>query len=144
MPMNGFNVGRDIVLNLVGWDGAIQDFSLITSFDRKQETKHIQVKGIDGVVRHLEIPDGWNGTFDLERQNDAIDAYFAKLEAAYYDGVNIQAATITETITAPDGSIAQYRYTGVMMKLDDAGAFKGDDTVKEKISWCASKRIKVQ
>ena len=143
MPMNGFNVGRDITLNIVGWDGAIMDFSLLTSFDRKQATHHVQVKGIDGIVRHLEIPDGWSGSLDYERQDSKIDTYFAGLEQAYYDGVNIKGATITETIVDSDGSVSQFRYTGVMFKLDDAGAAKGDDTIKEKISWSASRRLKV-
>jgi hypothetical protein len=144
MPMNGFNVGRDVTLNIVGFDGSVKSFSLITNFDRRQDTNHIQVKGLDGVVRHLEIPDGWQGTFDVEKQDDAIDAYFATLEQAYYDGQNIAAATITETITNVNGSISQYSYTGVMLKYDDAGGVKGDDTIKPKISWCASRRLKKQ
>src|SRR5258707_6501904 len=104
----------------------------------------VSIKGLDGVVRYLEIPDGWDGTFTYTKQDDLIDAYFAGLEAAYYNGVNIPASSITETITNPDGSTSQYRYTGVMMKYDDAGAWSGDRDVILKISWCASRRIKVQ
>jgi hypothetical protein len=44
----------------------------------------------------------------------------------------------------PDGSTVQYRYTGVMLKYDNAGSWKGDETVKLTVSWCASRRIKVQ
>lgn len=144
MPMNNFNVGRDVTLNLVGFDGVIKDFTLLTHFDSKQQANHIQVKGIDGVVRHLMIPDGWDGSLDYERQDDSIDSYFASLEQSYYDGQNIAAATITETIVQPNGSIVQYRFTGVMFKLDDAGGYTGDQTVKMKISWVASRRLKVQ
>src|SRR6185312_6111726 len=101
-------------------------------------------KGIDGIVRYLEIPDGWDGTFSYEKQDDQIDAYFAQLEAAYYAGQNIATSMITETITNADQSISQYRYTGVQFKFDDAGTWKGDQAVSQRISWCASRRIKVQ
>lgn len=143
MPMNGFNVGRDISVQIVGYDGTIKSFALLTGFDSKQNTNKVSIKAMDGIVRFLEIPDGWDGTFEYERQDDTIDSYFANLEAGYYGGQNIQSATITETITQPDGSNVQYRFTGVMFKLDDAGSWKGDQSVKLKLSWCASRRLKV-
>jgi hypothetical protein len=144
MPMNGFAVGRDVTVNIIGFDGAIHSFGLGTAFDSKMMTNKVSIKGLDGVIRYLEIPDGWDGTFSYTKQDDLIDAYFAQLEAAYYNGVNIPASSITETIVNPDGSTSQYRFTGVMMKYDDAGAWTGDKDVILKISWCASRRIKVQ
>ena len=144
MSMSGFNTGRDITLNIVGYLGSIASFALLTGFQRRQETVSIKIKGIDGQVRHLEIPDGWTGTLSFEKQDDSIDSYFAGLEAAYYGGSDIQAATITETIQNPDGSVAQYRYTNVQLKIDDAGDWQGDQTVKMRLGWAASQRIKVQ
>lgn len=143
MPMNGFSVGRDISLNLIGYDGAIHSFGLQTHFDARMMTNKVAIKGLDGVVRYLEIPDGWDGTFTYVKQDDQLDAYFASLEAAYYAGANVPASSITETIENPDGSYSQYRFTGVMMRLDDAGAWAGDRDVTLKVSWCASRRIKV-
>lgn len=144
MPMNNFNTGRDITLNIIGFDGTIKNFALQTDFDAKQMTNKISIKGLDGVVRFLEIPDGWDGGFSFERQDALIDQYFNDLENAYYGGQNVQAATITETIQEVNGGISQYRYTGVMFKLDDAGTWHGDASIKMKISWCASRRFKIQ
>jgi hypothetical protein len=144
MPMNNFNTGRDLTLNLIGYNGTILAFGLLTDFDAKMLTNKVAIKGMDGIIRYLEIPDGWDGSFGYTKQDDQIDAYFAGLEANYYAGQNVQASSVTETIQNPDGSISQYRFTGVMMKYDDAGAWRGDNDIKVKISWCASKRLKVQ
>lgn len=144
MAMNNFNTGRDLSLNIIGYDGAIHSFPLQTGFDAKQATNNVKIKGLDGVVRFLDIPDGWSGTLSVERQDSTIDDYFVGLEAAYYGGQNIQASYITETISNPDGSTSQYRFTGVMLRLDDAGNWMGDKNVPMKMSWVASRRLKVQ
>src|SRR5260370_15463328 len=121
MPMNGFAVGRDLTLNVIGFDGAIHSFGLQTNFDAKMITNKVRIKGLDGIIRYLEIPDGWDGTFSYTKQDDLIDAYFANLEASYYAGQNVPASSITETIQNPDGSTSQYRFTGVMTSYDYAG-----------------------
>lgn len=144
MPVNNFNVGRDMTLQIVGYDGTIQNFSLQTTFASKQETHQIKIMGMDGTVRFLELPAGWSGSAGYDRQNDNLDAYFATLETNYYTGLNVQAATLTETITEVDGSTSQFRYTGVVFKFDDAGTWQGDKQIAQKISWSASRRLKVQ
>jgi hypothetical protein len=144
MPMNGFTVGRDVTLNIFGSDGQTHSFTQITGFDRKQETVHVQSKGIDGVIRHLELPDGWSGRITVDRASDDVDAYFAQLESNYYAGQNIPAAQITETITEADGSTSQFRYTGVMLKLDDAGRYAGENLVSQTLSFACSKRLQIQ
>lgn len=144
MPMNGFTVGRDVTLNIFGSDGATHSFPTLTGFDKKQATVDIQSKGMDGVIRHLKLPDGWSGTITVDRSGSEVDDYFAQLESSYYGGQNITAAQITETITEANGSTTQYRYTGVMLKLDDAGRSAGENLVSQSISWVASKRLKIQ
>lgn len=144
MPVNNFNVGRDFTLQIVGYDGTIQNFNLQVSFDSKQETHSIKIMGMDGTVRFLELPAGWSGSMTYDRQDRLLDDYFANLESGYYSGLNIQAATITETINEVSGATSQYRYTGVVFKMDDAGAKKGDTQVNMKIGFQASRRLKVQ
>lgn len=142
MPMNGFSVGRDLTITIVSPDG-VMDFSLITKFNAKQGIVDEKIKGLDGVTRHLRFPDGWSGDIDLHRQNDFLDAYFARWEQNYYDGVDELPCTIMETIAETDGSISQYRYEGVLFKFDDSGDFEGAKSVKQKVSWLASRRLKV-
>ncbi|MFN3886139.1 MAG: hypothetical protein ACK4MG_04200 [Aquabacterium sp.] len=142
MPMNGFTVGRDVSLSVVTANGPLR-LTLITGFSAKPNTAETRVKGLDGVTRYLRFPDGWSGSFDVERQDSTVDDYFAQLEANYYAGINEQPATITETITEPNGSVTQWRYTGVLLKLEDAGTFQGDQTVKQRLSWVAARKIKL-
>lgn len=142
MPVNGFSVGRDVTLNINDQSGALS-FGLITNFNSKPDVVDKKVTGIDGLARHVIFHDGWSGTFELERQNSDIDDYWALLETNYYMGVDQQSTTIIETITEVNGSITQYIYTGVIFKLEDAGEWKGDDTVKQKLSFFASRKQKV-
>lgn len=144
MAMNGFNTGRDLTLSIVGYDGVIHSFPLQTGWEAKQNTNNVKIKGLDGIVRFLDIPDGWSGTLSVDRQDSTIDEYFADLESSYYGGTNIPAATITETISNPDGSTSQFQYTGVMLRFDDAGSWKGDTNVPMKMSWVASRRLQKQ
>lgn len=142
MPVNGYTIGKDVSLDITGPSGPLR-FNIRTGFTAKQETNDIKVKRADGIVDHLVIPDGWTGSFDYTRQDSLLDDYFAGLEQNYYSGINNAPLTITETITEANGSVSQYRYTRVVLKYDDAGAKTGDDVVKQKISFMASRRLKV-
>jgi len=142
MPLNGFSVGRDITLS-INTDQGVKRFSLITGFSSKPQSTDQRLKGIDGITRHLVFPEGWQGTFNLERQDNTLDDYWATIEENYYSGLSLGEASITETITEVDGSISQYRYQGVIFKLNDAGDWKGDKSVSQSLDFLASRRIKV-
>jgi hypothetical protein len=143
MPINNFSVGRDISLVIVTNNGPIQ-FNLMTEFKSKQDSTRTRIKGMDGKTRYVRFFDGWSGSFMVERRDNVVYNYFAQLEAAYYAGVNEQAASITNIIQEPTGSISIYRWFGVLLDLDDAGTWAGDATVKQSISWVAERMIQVQ
>lgn len=143
MPFGAYSVGRDVTLTLYGQLGGVVNLNQVTEFESSQDTHAIQIKSLDGVVKHLQLPNGWKGKFELTRASDEIDSHFAQLESSYYAGQNVGYATITETITNPDGSSSQYQYTGVMLKLANAGQWKGDSEVKQSLEFVASKRLKV-
>lgn len=143
MAVNGFNTGRDVTLDITLADGSLLRPSIRTKFSSKQITASLESKGADGVNRFGEIPGGWEGMFDFDRADPAVDDYFANAEANYYAGIIPQPLTITETITEISGSTSQYRYTGVVLKFDDAGNKGGDAKIEQKVSFKASKRLKV-
>ncbi len=143
MPQNGYSVGRDITLNVMTSNGPLT-INKITGFSTKQEVSKSKVKRLDGVTDSLRFFDGWSGSFDVERQDAIIEDYFVQLEANYFAGVNEQPATIMETISNPDGSVSQYRYERVIMTLDNAGDWKGDSSVKIKVSFEAARKKQVQ
>ncbi|PHV13709.1 hypothetical protein CSQ90_27065 [Janthinobacterium sp. BJB303] len=142
MPLNGYSVGRDLSLDIIGPNGPV-NLNQIVGFTAKPDVTDKKIKGLDGITRHLRFPDGWSGSFDLERQNNVVDDYFSTLEANYYAGLNESPATITETIQEVDGSVSQYRFLQVLLTLEDAGSFKGDDTVHQKVRFVAARRVKV-
>ncbi|SRR5579883_2871786 len=144
MPVNGFSVGRDVSVQIFGQTGTVTQFDTITSFDKKQMTDRVKVKPLNGPPIFLEIPDGWEGSISVDRSDSNVDDYFAGIESSYYAGLNIGTAQITETITEASGATTQYRYTGVQFKLDDGGAASGDNIMKMKMSWVASRRYKVK
>lgn len=142
MPANGYTVGRDLSLDLIGPSGPI-NFSQIVGFTSKPDITDKKIKGLDGITRHLRFPDGWSGSFEIERQDSTVDDYFSQIEANYYAGLNENAGTITETIQEVSGAITQYRYLQVLLTLEDAGNFKGDDSVHQKVRFVAARRVKV-
>jgi len=142
MPVNSFSVGRDLTLSIVTGNGPL-NLNLITGFQSAPDQAEVKVKGLDGVTRHARFFDGWRGSFNIERADSTVDDYFAQLEANYYAGINEQPASITETITEANGAVTQYRYLNVLLKLDDAGSWAGDQTVKQKLSFVAARRTKI-
>lgn len=142
MPVNNFSVGKDVSLDIIGPNGPIR-FTLITSFTSKQDTSEVKVKGMNGINLPVVFYEGWSGSFSLERQDSTMDDYFAQLESDYYAGKNQTSLTIMETITEVSGAVSQYRYTGVILKYDDAGSWSGDKTVSQKFSFMASRKSRV-
>lgn len=143
MAVNGYSVGRDVTLDIVDATGALVRPSIATGFSSKQITTDRDVQRLDGQNDGLYLPKGWSGDFDYERQNSVLEDYIVSIEASYYAGANLSPLTITETIRENNGAVTQYRYTGVQIKLDDSGAWKGDDTVKQKLAWTATRRQKI-
>ena len=140
---NDFNIGSDTVLSIIS-TGAPVVWSILTEFEAKQMTADLDSTAIDGTNRYRYVEKGWEGTFGFDRDDDAIDAYFAAKEAARYAGLQPPTVTITQTDTNVDGSISRFRYDGVTMKLDTIGSRKGDAKVEPKISWRAGRRVQVQ
>jgi hypothetical protein len=103
----------------------------------------LKSKPLSGVPVFGVIPDGWKGSCRMDRRDPTIDSYFAGLEAAYFNGTNQIAGTIYETINEPNGSVTQWRYTGVILKLEKAGDFSGDKKVEQSVSFMASQKIQV-
>ena len=142
MPVNNFSVGRDLTFTLVGPYGVVT-VAGVTDYSTKPMFSDLKHKGLDGVVLHGEIPDGWEISVKLERQTPGLDRLFARMEADYYAGVNVQSGTVNEVIKEADGSVSQYRYENVVLKLESAGDFKGDSFVPLGLMLMASRRIQV-
>lgn len=143
MPFQNFSTGKDVTLQVVTPDG-ILSIPLATSFKPEPEYSEIKSKILDGRTLKDFIPDGWKGTIQLDRSDAGVDQYFAQLEDNYYNGVTPGGAvTIFETIQEKDGSITEYRYDEVSLKLSESGEYSGDKKVEQKIEFHATRRRRV-
>ena len=142
MPVNDYSVGRDVTVNINTPTGSLR-LSTITGFQSMPNVEKGEVKGLDGKRRPLVFPNGWNGKFDVARQDDTLDAYWAQVEANYYAGQDIGKGTVTETITEANGAVSQYKYLGCIFILEQAGDWKGNSDVPQVLSFEAQQRVKV-
>jgi hypothetical protein len=148
MPINTlvgtFSIGRDVSVDIVLPSGSHLILDQVTGFDAKPKMKKLSSVGLDGVNRHATIPEGWSLSFDMDRANVVMDDYWSQFEAAYYNGQTVFNATILQTIVEADGSHTQFRFEGVSLSFDDAGNWKSDQYVKQRVSGEASFRKRIQ
>lgn len=140
--VNGFAIGQSFSLQIVTPNGQLS-IPVVTKAERKAVYAERTSVDIGGNVKHIPIPQGWSGSFDLDVTDGTVDNFIAAIETGYYLGQGIQSSTITETVTYPNGAVSQFLYSGVQFTLAEGGTISGDDKVSQKLDWKASKRIKL-
>jgi hypothetical protein len=142
MALNRFSVGRDTQLVVIGPSGRV-DLQYVTGFEARQLTKSVRVDRLDGHNMGAELLKGWEGTFDIERGNSAADDFIISVEQVYFNGGQPVLGTMYQYITEPDGSTSTYQYLNVAFRLASAGQWKGDSSVKQKLEFYATARIRI-
>ena len=144
MPNNGFSIGHDVSVDISDIvTGKQVVFPLVTGFSAEPKTKQIISEPLNGPPFFAENPNGWGGTIDLDRTDGSVDFWFADREARYYKGQSLFNVTIVQTVQERDGSISQFRYPNVALKLSQAGQWKASEKVSIRLDWVASTRIQV-
>jgi hypothetical protein len=141
MPTNNFSTGKDVTIVIQTANGPLQ--LELTDFDYKPKTSTLESKNLRGKKLHAYIPDGYDLSFKVDRMNSVVDDFWAAFEAIYYAGVNQLAGTIYQTIREANGSISQWQFNGVVIKVDNLGAWAGDKKVEQSLSGMATERVKV-
>lgn len=144
MPTNTFNLGKDCQVVVIAPTGARVDFSIVEGFEAKQNVHKVRVRPLNGPPQGADLPDGWDGTFTIERGSSAADDLFAQMEAGYWAGGVIGTGQIYQYITETNGGQTLYSFNNVTLALADAGAFKADSSVKQTVQFFASTRTKLQ
>lgn len=142
MGTTTFSLGRDTQLVVIGPAGRV-DLSHVTSFECRQMTRPIRVDKLDGTQLAAELPKGWEGSFDVERGSSSVDDFIAAAEAQFYSTGLVPTGTLYQYVNETDGSVSTYQYDGVVFKLAAAGQWKGDQSVKQKLEFFASRRTRV-
>lgn len=142
MPSNAFSVGRDCQLVVMGPFGRV-DLTHVTGFEARQITLPIRIDRIDGTQLAAELPKGWDGYFEIERGSSAVDDFIAAIEAAYFSNGAIPAGTLYQYVQEVDGSTSTYQFDGVVFKLAQAGLWRGDQSVKQRLEFFAARRRRI-
>jgi hypothetical protein len=142
MPINNFSVGKDVSVTVVTSYGTLT-LTGLTEFVADPMTTDIRSKLIDGTPLFGFIPDGYKGSFKLDRLNPNVDNYWAQVEADYFAGKNNLAGTIAEIIQEADGSTTEWRYDGVVLRLEKSGDWGGDKKVEQMVTFEAAHKVKV-
>lgn len=140
MPLNGISVGKDIVVQFANTSGTVVQ-NRVKNFHAKQKNSKRETIALDGINRHLNIPIGWEGSFEMERTSNAVDTFLFQLEQTYLSGGTIPLITITETITEESGQVSQFQYQGCVIELDSAGDWKGDELITQKVNFSAQAKV---
>ena len=142
MSFSAFSVGRDTQLVVMTPSGRV-DLTYVTSFESRQLTKSVRVNRMDGTQLGTELPRGWEGAFELDRGNSAVDDFIALAEQQYYNDGRTLVGTMYQYITEPDGSTSTYQYDMVSFRLSSSGTWRGDSSVKQKLEFFSATRKRV-
>ncbi|CAX60704.1 hypothetical protein ABEI05_05375 [Erwinia billingiae] len=142
MPQLGYTLGRDVAVDINTPTGKLRIPKIMT-FDAKPQVSNQKITPLNGVSDELQIPIGWNGTITAERMDGTLDDFWAQWEENYFNGIDQQRGTITESITESNGTLSVYRYEGVSFHLTDAGNKQGEKTVSQTLAFTANRRKKV-
>jgi hypothetical protein len=142
MPSNVFSVGRDCQLVVMGPYGRV-DLTHVTGFEARQMTTAIRVDRIDGTQLGAELPKGWDGFFELERGSPAVDNLIARIEADFHAGNAVGTGSLYQYVNETDGSTSTYQFDNIVFKLAQAGAWRGDASVKQRLEFFATTRRRV-
>lgn len=142
MPINGYTVGRDVTVNLQSPEGGLTGGIVInpnqvTSFDARTMKREDWARPLNVPPMPIYMPDGWRGTLTVDRMDDTLDVYQDTIESDFWNGNNISAGTIRETITEVNGTITVKTYTNCMFWVDDLGSFRADGIVRQRVEFSA-------
>jgi hypothetical protein len=142
MSLTMFSVGRDTQLVVIGPIGRV-DLTHVTSFESRQLTQSVRVDRLDGIPMGTELPKGWEGSFELDRGSSVVDDFIAAAEQQYFNGSSVNAGTMYQYVTETDGSTSTYQFDNVTFRLSNAGVWKGDSSVKQKLEFFAVRRRRI-
>lgn len=132
----------DCQLVVMGPYGRV-DLSHVTGFDSRQLTAAVRVDRIDGTQMAAELPKGWEGILDLERGGSVADDFIARIESADNDGGPVPTGTLYHYTSESDGSTSTYQYDGAVFKFLQAGQWRGDASVRQRVVFFASRRQRI-
>jgi hypothetical protein len=135
-----FNTGRDCTIVLIHPAVGQVQLDNVTNFEAKQETATLKIDRLDGVQLNAELPKGWTGSMEVARGSNSLDMLMSRIEALWLDTGSYGVGTMFQYINEADGSTTTFSFDNVAIKLDDAGSWKSDSAVTQKLTFHANRR----
>lgn len=134
------NTGHDLAVTVVGPEGTAVTLTNVMQFDSRQETADITRVRLDNSVLVADLPKLWTGTITFERGNLDVDDAVNTIEENWFAGQDYILGTVTISVanTQEHSTITFY---DASIRFEDAGSWKGDDTVTCRLSFRAGRRI---
>ena len=82
-------------------------------------------------------------SFDLDDTLWPVAPLMAAAEQAFFTQGSLPAGTVYQYVTEVDGSTSTYQYSGVVFRLVNAGTWRGDASVKQKLEFFATQRQRI-
>lgn len=144
MAIGNKSVGADIRLRFNTINGVLQiPPDLIGDFEADPESDWKDWLPVTGIQEMAVLPKCWGGKISLIRKGPLLDQFWAQFESAFYAGVSIQAGSILETISEPDGTTSQWNYINTLFRLTKAGSWKGNEFVMQELEFRSSRKLPV-
>jgi hypothetical protein len=139
-----FDIGHQVTVNITNpLTGDVMSIPNLVHFDKKPRTKELVSNPISSPPVFKYPPDGWSGSFEIDRLGPGLDKLFAALDKAYWAGANIPSCTILEYTQEQDGTVTTYQYTDVALQFADGGAIKSNEKIMQKFNFMAAQRLEI-
>ena len=145
MAVNGMSVGRDfsfVIYNPA--TGTIVDLGDVQSVKVTPMFHDVRSSPYNGQPKFGVIPDGYRLSFSITRTGGELENFQLAMNKRFNDGLSIAAAFINETVTNPDGTVNEYQYVGVSLKVSDIGDISREKTVTMAVEAMASDKVQLQ
>lgn len=149
MPVNqgdlSFSIGRDCSVVLIHplAPGGRVDLSNVTGFSAEPEYTNVRSKMLSGAVVSADLPEGYAGSFNIDRGGPEIDDLMVLVEAAWRTAGLIYSATVFQYVTEPSGATSVYQFTECSLQFASLGEWTADAIVQQRITFRANRRLKV-
>lgn len=124
--------------------GSEVNIGLITqiNFSSKPRISKKQINLMSGYTFDLAFLQGWEGSFDIQRTDASLDKFwYDNVEVAVQGGLPFPSFNIIATISETDKSTTRFTFQGAIIYFDDAGDFKNEEGVMQKISFASPIRL---
>lgn len=142
MTQKPYNVGRDCRVILV-YNGKRIKLPSVTGFQSQQQTNRLSSSPLNDIPKFFDVPNGWSGGFDFQRDNSGADDLFAEIEGGFWSAGTMITGNIYQYVTEADGTTSTYEYVGATIRLSNAGNWRSEAIVTQHIDFVASIRNKI-